>query len=426
MNFEILTPRAFAERYETRQQAQKVPRKRRETLNCSRPDSTPGPANRRVLGTHIDPDSKVMEGVAARYAGVLKHAIYEDGVPERLLTGPSRYSERVLTLYCNQLIKRALGKPGVDLISPCLVTYLLGGLTMKALEELAHKACDLMEFFPEPLTDYTLAKSLALVGFGAVPHVHSEEEPVKRFSHFSVRQEYLLNLRAGPSYARILIQDGAYGEALRKIVKEWKDDVIQEVERLLSPTGGEMTELAAKDRPLAPQITDHMFERAVRRVFEKPWADLDLSADPKDAHLDAEVLVARRLIHRLSVRTLKKHKMSAVSLVGISLLTGISVANFTEFAVYDLRRRGETFITAETIEEAIEMLEVHPYFACAAEMRGAATEIRYASMDKAKWALRLKAEGKPLWSTNGMFYVSGLDVNGVPTFKWKPFSLSSD
>jgi len=434
---ETLSARAVAERYAKRKPQKKG---RASYLACYVPPAPDGElregadqASRLITGAHLDKDGPEMRAAANLFAGALLDAISSSSQPTRTLLGPAKYGDQVLEHYCSTLIRGALGKPGADVVSPALVPYLLGGVPLKTLEELCHRATEVMEFFPEPLSRYTLANTLQVVGFGAhIPHIHHDEcfddsyvEPTRKYNHLSHRQEYILNLPRTGSYARILIDQGAYQCTLRRTLTSHKLEIMHTVERLLDPAGGEMTELAARKRkPL--DVTPLMFTRAVRKVFEKPWSELDLIGTQDGIFQDAEVLIARQIIHKLTRKANQKEKMSATSLVGMSLLTGISMAAFVEFAVYDLRRRGETFITAEAIEEAIAMVEVSPYFRCEGELRSALTEIRYHPLEKARWARRLRSPSRPLWSTKGDFYVNGMDVNGVATFKFKPYSISTD
>lgn len=408
-------------------------RRRASSLNCYLPDGTATP-HRRVTGAHLDPDSPEMHRAAMTLASSLLHAVYEDGVPARILISPARYSDKVLANYCQSLAKRALGSPGLDLVSPLLVPYLLGGMTYKGVEDLAHRAMEVMEFFPEPLGKPVMARALGTVGFGVgIPHIHSDDrvdatyvEPAKkRYNNLSHAQEYLLDLPAGNSYARLLLDKGAYDAALRPALTAMKLEVLEEVDRLLSPHGGEMTPFAASKRLLFTP-TEQMFNRAVRRVFEKPWMDLDLIGDNDSRDHDGEVLIARLIIQRLSHKVLKSEKLSATTLVGMSLLTGVSVANWAKFAVLDLSRRGETFITEETVRQVIEIAGVSPYFTCAGELEDAAMMLRYQDLNKAKWARRLQSPNRQLWSTRGTFYQNGLTVEGNATYKHKPFSLLSD
>lgn len=428
--FTLLTRRAAMERLS--KPAKPVKTGRVTNLACYAPLGEQA-AVRRILGGHLAPDGPDMEACSAVFASSLLNALTTKEPGTRILIGPARYSDRILQRYCSMLAKTAFGEPGQDLISPALVPYLLGGITTKAVEELAHRALEVMDFFPDPLTKFTLARALNGVGFGAqLPHDHYDErcdanyvEPPKKYNHLSFRQEYLLNLPRTGSYAHILITKGAYDSSLRRTITGMKLEVMEETRRLLDPGAGEMTELAARQRRPV-QVTDASFIRAVHRVFRKPWMELDLSGLQENALIDIEILMARLIIHRLTYKTLKSDKMSAETLVGISLLTGVSLANWTEFAVYDLRRRGDTFITPEAIEQAIHIVEVSPHFTCEQQLRGAATEIRYQGAEKQRWARRLQSPTRPLWSSNGRFYVNGIDANGLPTYVHKPFSLSTD
>lgn len=444
MEFKILTPYEFAEltakspsalrRKALRDRPMGTPPPRSHGLNCYVPDGQ-AQASRRVTGAHLDPDSPQMFHAAMTLAGSLLDALGHGGQPARILISPASYSDKVLAKYCQGLAKAAFGAPSLDLLSPALVPYLLGGITHKGVEELAHRALEVMEFFPEPLDKSKQARWMNLVGFGSmVPHIHVDSTEAtlygakkKTHSHLSHRQEYLLRLPVPGSYARHLIDRGAYDDLLCRTLTGFKAEILDEAQRLLDPAGGEMTEFAAKDRQ-SVELADRsmLFARAVRRVFEKPWAELDLSGDNGDRFEDLEVLIARLIIQRLSHKVLKSDKLSATTLVGMSLLTGVSVANWAQFAVYDLRRRGETFLTADTLDEVVSIIEVSPHFNCEQELRGAAVELRYGDIDRAKWARRLQSPNRPLWSRNSKFYQNGIDLKGFPTYTHKPFSLSRD
>ncbi|QBJ04454.1 hypothetical protein HOV23_gp119 [Pseudomonas phage Lana] len=438
MEFSLLSPYTLAERVkssalERRKEPKALVRRRASSLNCYLPEGTSAP-HRRVTGALIEPDSPAMIHAAMTLASSLLHALGHGGVPARILISPARYSDKVLASYCGTLIKAALGEPTMDRISPLLVPYLLGGMTYKGVEDLAHRAAEVMEFFPEPQGKSTMARALSSVGFGAdVPHMHNDadldpdyvEPPRKRYNNLSYQQEFLLNLPPTDSYARLLIERGAYDATLRGSLSAVKVGIINTAEVLMDPAGGEMTVVSAKGR-LSADSTPFTFGRAVRRVFEKPWLELDLSGEPESRNADLEILIARMIIQHLSHKVLKTDRLSATTLVGMSLVTGISIANWAEFAVYDLERRGETFITAETVEEVIAMVEVSPHYTCDQRLRAAALSLHHHNTDKLKWARRLQSPNRPLWSSNGAFYVNGIDLKGFHTYKHKPFSLSRD
>lgn len=426
MELKALTPYQVAERTKPRSQAKKavVKRKRSNGLACYTPLGDEQ-ASIRVTGSRLDPDSPEMTTAANHFASGLLDAMRKQGTA-RSIIGPARYSDRVLGIYCNQMVKGALGAPQdfttSGPVSPVLVPYLLGGITTKAVEDLCYRALEVMDFVPSPLEEYTLQKSLSNVGFGeGIRHEAVEIETPKKYNHLSQRQDFLLNLPRGVSYARLLIKDGAYGESLHRRLMSWKDLIITETTHAFDPAAGEMTELAAVGRhPVV--LTDNNYERAIRRVFEKKWMDLDLTGKADEVVADAEVVMARKIIQRLSYND----RMSAEALVGISLLTGISLACWAEFAVYDLKRRGETFITAETLDEVVYLVSSSPHYKCDHELRGAATELRYANDGNRKWARRLQSPLRPLWSSKGTFYLERYTADGIPKYKHKPFSLTSD
>lgn len=425
MEFFSLTPYQLAERLKPRSAAKPPKRKRSNGLACYVPLGD-AQASRRVTGAHLDPDSDEMMQAAVVFASGLVCATENRSDEIRSIIGPARYSDRVLANYCNMLIKGALGKPQdfttTGPVSPSLAPYLLGGITTKTVEELCYRALEVMDFFPEPMGQPSLQRALSNVGFGlGIRHEKIGVDPDKKYNHLSMRQDYLLNLRRGVGYARLLTLEGAYGESLHRLLDGYRAQVIAETEALFDPAGGEMTALAAKDRH-AISLTDVNYWRAVRKVFEREWQELDLDGDPEKAVADAEAVMARKIIQRISYND----RMNAESLVGISLLTGISIACWLEFAVYDQKRRGETFITADEIDRAIEMVEVSPHFKCEQELRGHATAIRYFSDAPRKWARRLQSPNKPLWSSKGTYYLERYTAEGIPQFKYKPVSLSSD
>lgn len=439
MSMQKLTPFQVVEIEKTRSQAKKTPVKRSRShgLACYVPAGEPQ-ASRRVTGSHLDPDSHEMEAAAVFFATGLVQAVQEGGGTTRSLIGPARYSDRVLAKYCGLLIKGALGKPSPFIdhpVSPALVPYLLGGIPWNNVEELCYRALEVMDFFPEPLKVPTLNRAMGNIGFGAhIPHDHhdyvvkynGDNQPVevevdKKYPHLSFRQDFLLNLPREGSYASILIKKGAYAATLRRQLAAWKPQMMAEVEQLLDPAGGEMTEYAAQGR-LPVTMNDWAFKRAVQKVFEKDWDQLDLVAgDNSTALRDAETLLARKIIQKISYND----RMTAESLVGISLLTGISVANWTKFAIADRDRRGETFITADELERAIGMIEVSAFYRCDDELRADLLTLKYEPSimeGKKKWARRLQSAVRPLWSTlDKGYYQTGVDSEGTPRHKYKPF-----
>lgn len=441
MNFRVLTPYQVAAIEKPKGKGRKVPkgakRPRSHNLACYIPPGA-GQSTRRITGAHLEPDSPEMEAASVYFASGLLQASQAGGHSMvRSLVGPARYSDRILARYCQHLIKGALGKPNLYLenpISPALVPYLLGGMPWSAVESVGHRAMELMDFLPEPLGAPTLHRVFSSVGFGPdLPHSHydalidygTDNQPYavevkKKQNHLSFRQDYLLNLPREGSYASLLIRHGAYEDGLRRLLSSWKPQIMAEAERELDPAGGEMSERAAKDR-FRIAADDGMFKLAVNAVFRADWDKLDLKAGGQEnAHADMVTLMARKIIHRLTYND----KAKAEHLLGMSLLTGISIASWTNYAVADRARRGETFITDDELERLIEMAEAHPACDCGKELRDALMVMRYtpeSSASKEKWARRLRSARAPLWSTNGLYYLRGFDEDGAPICKPKAF-----
>ena len=442
MNFTTLTPESLqaAVSLTRKRPPRGVKRPRANEMACYTPPGD-AQASRRVTGSHLDPDSKDMEVAAMYFAEGLVDAMGEGRSMVRSLIGPARYSDRILEKYCQRLFKGAMGKPSPTIeapISPLLVQYLLGGMTWASVEECCHRALRLLDFDAEPAGAPTLGASLSLVGFGRhIRHDHTdfqikfdvdntpyEVEYTKQHAHLSFRQDYLLALPRTGSYATLLIRDGGYGEGLRRQIASWKHDIMLTAERLLDPKGGEMATWMLENvepvrQPVKP--TDFTFKRAVKRVFEQDWDQLDLLCGPPGTELhDAEVLMARLIIQRLGYAP----PMTAECLVGMSLLTGISVANWVQFAVLDKQRRGETFITTATVERVIELCEYQAGFHCEEELRDGMYSLADTERNAAKkrWARRLQSKTNPLWSTNGLYYQVSRDQHKVPICKPRAFN----
>lgn len=442
MTFRVLTPYQVKaieapKPGKSRKASRGAKRKRTHSLSCYVPAGE-GQSSRRVTGAHLEPDSPEMMSAAMVFASGLLEATQQGVGMTRSLIGPARYGDKVLAHYCSHLIKGALGKPNPALrhpVSPVLVPYLLGGCTWTQIENAGQRAMELMDFFGDPNGVPMLHRAISNVGFGEhVRHRHYDTvikydadnvaypaEVEKKHSHLSYRQDYLLNLPRDSGYAVLLVNNGAYDEGLRRLLASWKPEIIAEAERELDPAGGEMSEIAGAERCWV-KATDYDFQQAVTAVFERPWDQLDLKAGGQEnATADMQVLLARKIIHRLSYND----KATAEHLIGMSLLTGISVANWVNFAIEDRERRGETFITGDEVERIIDLVQAHPAYGCDDELRAALLQFRYEPerMEaKRRFARRLQSARNPLWSTNGLYYQRGFESQtGAPICKPKPF-----
>lgn len=447
MTFSTLTPyQVLALEKSTKAVKNPVKRKRLTDLGCYIPPSggSGQQASRRITGSHLAPDSLEMQTAAVALAGSLLDAVNGGHEGVRSLVGPARYSDRVLKVYCDMLIKSALGEgiPKTAVlsnppVSPKLVSYLLGACPVSVVEDLCWRALEVMDFMPDEQPKNTLNLVLSSVGFGAefahrqyddtvINYTNTNEavvtEAADKYKHLSAGQNWLLSLPRKGSFGRILLDEGAYEADMRRYIQRRAPEMIAEAERLLDPEGGEMTAYAARDRK-SIRASQWTLQRAVSRVFERPWGDLDLKGGGQEnAEHDLEVTLARCIIRRITYSA----RMNAETFIGMALLTGVSIANWAEFVMQDIRRRGETFITDEELERAIGIAEVSPYFKCEQQMQQALIEVRYAPAAKKKWARRLQSPTHPLWSANGYYYVDGLDSQGDPKYRHKPFSLTRD
>lgn len=445
MNFSVLPPHKVAEIEAAPVKPRPFGKRRRtHSLNCFVPAGE-GQASRRVTGVHLDPDGEEMAGSLTLFAGSLLDAIQRGTGRVRSLVGPLRASDRLLENYCRTLLKSALGKPSraVDApVSPSVVPYLLGGVTWASVEQLCYRALSVMDFDHEPMGAPSLNRAMSVIGFGPrMSHRHKDEvinygldnkvelkPKEKRHAHLSQRQDFLLSLPEDDGFALYILENGAYEDSLRRQISGMKDEIMLEVERLLDPESGEMEKWMLDNvvpRREAVKPLDVSYRYAVERVFKRDWDQLDLQCGgPGTGQGDAEILMARQIIKRLAYND----RIKAEVLIGMSLLTGVSVMNWLNYAAEDLQRRGETFIELAEVERALEMLEPYPGFDCIEEFERLIIDWRYPServanerMIKRKWARRLQSLVNPLWSTNGLYYQvakfdTGLAVCKPPGF----------
>lgn len=389
----------------------------------------------------------------------------------RTLIDPSYFSDRYLKLYLERLAPFATAHSSTSLIdppSPRLAAYLLNGMTLMALEELCHRAMEVLEV-TTPEVDATLSDAMACVGFGeGANHTHFDslkasdfnwqlhedhdiylrrrdkleaEGAVKTTENLSIRQNFLIkDLPRNGSFAMGLLSgQGAYQAAEQQMIARIKPIILKEVADLFNgPTDMGMSEFKYKELlgtnvsayRAAIAFDNELFSRSVRRVYEKPWIELDFHADFSNLSTDVEVMIARRLIARMSSgkRGVKKVIcISAVVLLGLALLTGIPVGKWVAFALMDLSRRGETFITPETLDEVIEMLEMSEVGvraqACIAELREYQVALRSTENEfKSRFAWKLRRGTRPFWSamTYGpdSYYLTGYNTKDEPTYKF--------
>lgn len=370
----------------------------------------------------------------------------DSGCPARFLVGPGDFCDEAFEYHVSLAAEFAVGRAGTARpVSPQLLPYLLGGVPMATVERAALRAVALYGDLED--VGCALLDSLCHVGFGAnFPHSHVDtvypdgmqrnpDERFQAYKHrlealgkhkeaapltkgFSVRQDYLYRLPDnGMSFAQMLMDSPPYAATMRRRVTRHKREVIKDVYLLLQKEQEEMPALAHAtlvercggefDYRLKTEITDQMFKDAVHRVFEAPWKTLDLTGDLKE---DLVVLLARRLIYRLmggARNSLEPMRMRADTLVGISLITGISIAQWVAFAVEDGERRGESFLDSSTIEEAVEIIEcteLFTHFTCQDELERLRLRLQALEPYHCEWSQRLRKPKRPFWSTRHVPY----------------------
>lgn len=374
----------------------------------------------RAVGSHLPADHPDLAKGALILSDSLLATQGMSTAQGNTLISPATLSDSELRKYGERLRDAATMNPDdtpLTMQSPAIVPYLLGGIPLTGVEKLVTRMLGVMEMFPED-EDGTFAASTKAVGFApGQSHFHTDWRGAQTDNNLSHRQDYLVNEVRFGNWVDTLLMAGAYNGTMRKRMTGIKAGAVAWVQTLLDPRTGEMTEFAAQHRR-SVQVTDRDFAMAVLRAYERPWSELDLTGGFTIAEVtrDTEVLLARYIIAKQATTI----KMSAQTLAGISLLTGISMAKFTEFAVYDQARRGETFITGEAIDQALDLLGMSGEARCERAVRDHAISLRYSDGPDRLRAKRLRSLKKPLWSSNGAFY----KLNNRGFFKHKMESFN--
>jgi len=240
----------------------------------------------------------------------------------------------------------------------------------------------------EDLTGHELPKALlldrtlGLVGYGdlhdkALPLFSRAKAELPEVPGFSRTAAYLATVCDGVEPFSVGI--------LRHTLFE-----IDMIPRLLG--GKEMIE--AKCRELYQRLgayLDEDFSRAyttvLDRVMREEWHVEEF--DPEDPEPDFEQVLERLIIWQWH----DNRCLQAGLFMGLSLLTGISPASLTAYAVSDARRRGYTYIDVAEVDKLAELVENASFSAgagrCAKEIRGHAAELMDVMASKQGVAERL-------------------------------------
>lgn len=417
MHIERLTASELAEICQP--QVEKQPRPRSQA-NFFIPEGYGLNSKLRAVGAHLPSDHPDLAEGALILSNSLLGAQGRGHIRGNTLISPMTLSDSELRKYGHRLAEAATASPDdipISMQSPAIVPYLLGGIPLTAVEKLVSRMLEVMDMFPMQ-EQGTFAASIKALGFAPnQSHDHMDWPGVQEDRNLSHRQDYLVNEVRFGNWVETLLTNGAYNGTMRKRLTSMKAAAFSWVRALMDPGAGHMTDYAARGR-MPIEVTNRDFANAIKRAYLRPWSELDLCAGITTAEMtrDVEVLVARYVIAKQAATV----KMSAQTLAGISLLTGISLAKFTEFAVYDQVRRGETFITGESIDQALDMLGMSGEVRCERAARDHAITLRYSDGPDRLRAKRLRSLKKPLWSSSGAFYL--LDHKGRLKHKMESFN----
>lgn len=352
--------------------------------------------------------------------------------PAHSLIGPNQYSDDQLREYLLKLAPYSVGHPDschVRPPSPLIAGQLLGGILLPEVERQCYRALSILEAYPPDLVP-TLSEAVNLTGFGrGVPH---NEPPVEIIDpRQSVPVNYLRSLPRLYPFAFYLLERGAVGGQLAHRIERHRPKVIRMVTEWLTPGAKQSITGFMADQLSIPPMTDAIFYRGVRRLYEREWAELELYATPDRLAEDMEVMAARALLHCLGSgngRTLSKlPKLNRYHIVGLAMLTGITVAKWVEFAVIELRRCGETFIEAAEVDgviDVIESTELGTWFQCLDALSGYRAELEFADRTAQKRGQRMRKSSWPLWTTKATsYYALTEDEDGDRTYSHDPESL---
>jgi len=377
--------------------------------------------------------------------------------PGRCLIGPSCFSDKVLVQYVELLGPAALS-PEEDFfsppVSPSVLPYILGGITLANVDALCERVFVSLGFDPiDPaLKGRMLSDVLCVTGFSPkVQHtfVLADGIPAAEFNRWpeendedflrrmngvqrggfvsgtnNLRHDWLR--RTTEPFARHLLDFGAASCTLSWRIAKVRPLVIAEALSAFNPQSLYMGRHSIKDiievdYPAYVNdsvVSDEAFSNAVRRVFEGSWFDLDLEAKRGSIAADLEIVLARGIIGKLSSTGPRSSgpapKISARTLVGAALLTGIPVGKWVRFGIDELERRGESFINLQVLEEVIELIldlgmyneDLGAAARCVDELNEFVTTLRFIEEDAAaepreRWSRKLRAGTDLLWSHKG-------------------------
>lgn len=334
---------------------------------------------------------------------------------QRALLTPDTFNDDQLADYLLTLAASAVADPATqpsDPISPLLIPHLLRGVSTSQLDELVTRSLTLLDAYPVP-EPCQFNEATAFVGFG--PHVSHNVRPNPLDPIYPKLNQFQTNWRLTPTGEDpldLLLLYGAPAAQSAKKVDKIRADVLKQANALLTPgaTADSISQFMHTKVGMR-EATYHDYMRAVDRVFRGNWDELMIKATRESLTQDIEVVCARLIIVTLLRRSNALQRtpatLSAQWLVGMSMLSGVSLAKLAEFAKLDMQRRGECFTTPEALTQALAIVdatELGAWNRCEQYVFSVVQSLKYADPLKAAVAKRLRKSRNPLWTNDAQSY----------------------
>jgi hypothetical protein len=180
-------------------------------------------------------------------------------------------------------------------------------------------------------------KVLGLTGYGEVqdvrvPFISRMPALAKKRSGYSLAQSYLLDNSGVMPFSAWIGQHTLYQVTLCNTLMGLRETVLDEAVKVYEAAG----------EPMDAEWLATLYPEVLDGLLKSPW-QLQLPAAPEEEA--APVIIRRLLIRRLGA----KAQFTGAALLRLGELTGISPAAFVRYAIKDVVRRGETYITAEEV-----------------------------------------------------------------------------
>ena len=385
--------------------------------------------------------------------------------PGRSLFGPDVLPAKAFKQYLNRLAKSALRASDsspfpAEACSPRAIALILGGMSLYEVEVACEAALEALEFEDQEVNP-TLSEAMALVGYNPkLPHLHHDgfvdttlhmrpgegaDEYQARMTRlrkpypyvqkqYSARRQWLAASTQGPFVEYLQHNTGFYAD-LHPRLRNLKVGVMLDAWAALRPDS-ELIQPKSQERireflavgSWTEQVVpkNEHFAAAVRMVYEGDWDDIRLTGDPTR---DVEPVMARLIIAHLckkgSLRGRAPVQINARCLIGMSLLTGIPTGKFVQFALADQKRRGETFMSQDTVQQVIDLVDTSGVYHLAQEawmeeMADLAKDLHHEQDGiKALKAQKLRAMKYPLFSAECFYNVHSISAEGTERETWK-------